>query len=119
MSIVMCTIMPKPQTPDSKTKQKRLSRLATRLEAHRPFVRASVVVTRKPCIRENCRACRQGRKHLSTYLVASSGGKPKVRYLPKALLANARRRARNWRATKRILEEMSQIWIEDLLEKPT
>lgn len=96
---------------------KRLKRLETLLEGHRPFVRATVVVTRKPCVHKGCHACRHGRKHPSSYLVASMDGKPKVRYLPKDKVGSARRLAHNWRKTKAILEDMSRIWIEDLLKK--
>ena len=93
----------------------RLAVLARRLEACRPFIRASVVITRKPCIQKGCRACREGRKHLSPLLSASVQGKPKNRYLPKSLIAEARRRTANYRKTKAILERMSALWLEELL----
>lgn len=94
---------------------KRLATLWRRLDASSPFIRSSVVVTRKPCIRETCPACKAGRGHESCYLVVSQGGKPRVRYLPKRLVREARRRARNYRKAKAILEQMSEAWIEDLL----
>jgi hypothetical protein len=96
---------------------KRLAVLERRLEACRPFIRASVVVTRKPCIRKGCRACREGHKHLSPLLTASVHGKPKNRYLPKGLIAEARRRTGNYRKTKHVLEQMSDIWVEELLSR--
>jgi len=89
--------------------------LERRLQGYRPFIRATVILTRKPCIRKGCRACRQGRKHLSPLLTASVGGKPKNRYLPKGLIAEARRRTKNYRKTKQVLERMSQLWLEELL----
>jgi hypothetical protein len=42
-------------------------------------------------------------------------GKPKNRYLPKSLIAEARRRTANYRKTKAILERMSALWLEELL----
>ncbi|MFH1725590.1 MAG: DUF6788 family protein [Elusimicrobiota bacterium] len=96
---------------------KRLAVLALRLEAYRPFIRASVVITRKPCIREGCRACREGRKHASPLLTASVRGKAKNRYLPKRLIGEARRRTENYRKSKAILEQMSEIWLEELLSR--
>lgn len=96
---------------------KRLALLARRLEAYRPFIRASVVITRKPCIRKGCRACRQGRKHASSLLSASVRGKPKNRYLPQGLIAEARRRTENYRRSKVVLEQMSEIWLEELLSR--
>lgn len=96
---------------------KRLAVLDRRLEAYRPFIRASVVLTRKPCIRKGCRACREGRKHMSPMLTASVRGRPKTRYLPQGLIAEARRRTGNYRKTKHVLEQMSKIWIEELLSR--
>lgn len=95
----------------------RLVSLWRRLKARSPFIRSSVVVTRKPCIRKSCPACKTGRKHESCYLVVSRQGKPRVRYLPKRLVREAQRRAQNYRKTKAILDEMSEIWIEELLSQ--
>jgi hypothetical protein len=91
--------------------------LERRLRGYRPFIRATVVLTRKPCIRKGCRACRQGHKHASPLLTASVGGKPKNRYLPKGLIAEARRRTKNYRKTKQVLERMSELWLEELLSR--
>lgn len=96
---------------------KRLAKLERRLEAYRPFIRASVVLTRKPCIQKGCRACRDGRKHASPMLTASVRGSPKTRYLPKGLIAEAQLRTGNYRKTKQVLERMSEIWIEELLSR--
>jgi hypothetical protein len=96
---------------------KRLAMLEQRLQDYRPFIRATVVLTRKPCIRKGCRACRQGRRHASPLLTASVGGRPKNRYLPKGLIAEARRRTANYRKTKQVLEQMSVLWVEELLSR--
>jgi hypothetical protein len=101
--------------PASKTAIKKLSRLIDRLDSCRPFFRASVVVTRKPCIREGCVACKKKHGHHSSYLIVSKGGKPKVRYLPKDLIVAAKRYAQNYRKTKALTEDMSQIWMEEFL----
>jgi hypothetical protein len=91
--------------------------LERRLETCRPFIRASVVLTRKPCIRKSCRACREDRRHVSPLLTVSVRGRPKNRYLPKKLIAEARRRTENYRKAKRVLEQMSELWIEELLSR--
>lgn len=96
---------------------KRLALLEHRLEAYRPFIRASVVITRKPCIRKGCRACRDGHKHVSPLLTVSVRGRPKNRYLPQGLIAEARRRTENYRKSKAVLEQMSEIWLEELLSR--
>jgi len=101
----------------SKTHAKRLAALKSRLQACYPFIRASVVITRKPCIRKGCPACREGRKHESPLLTASVGGKVKNRYLPKCLIMEAQRRTENYRKAKVILEQMSELWTEELLSK--
>ena len=94
-----------------------MAALKRRLESYRPFIRASVVITRKPCIRKGCRACREGHKHISPLLTASVKGKPKNRYLPVRLIAEARRRTENYRKTKHLLEQMSKMWLEELLSR--
>ena len=96
---------------------KRLAALERRLQAYRPFIRASVVLTRKPCIRKGCRECLEGRKHASPLLTASVHGKVKNWYLPKRLIAEARRRTGNYRKSKAMLERMSDIWLEELLSR--
>jgi hypothetical protein len=101
--------------PASKSLAKRLAALERRLQSLRPFIRATVVLTRKPCIRKGCRHCRQGRRHFSPLLTVSVAGRPKTRYLPKNLIAEARRRTENYRKTKRVLERMSELWLEELL----
>ena len=95
----------------------RITQLLHSLEDTRPFIRASVVVTRKPCIRSACPTCRKGTKHPSSFLTASKGGKAKVRYLPLRLIREARRRTTNWRKAKAILEKLSELWTEELLSR--
>jgi len=95
----------------------RFALLQRRLKECAPFIRSSVVVTRKPCIREGCPACKDGRKHESSYLTATKNRKTRVRYLPKGLVEEARRRKENYRKALDILDEMSELWIEDLLKK--
>ena len=97
------------------SRTQRITRLLRSLGDARPFIRASVVVTRKPCIRAACPTCRRGRKHHSSFLTASKSGKPKVRYLPLSLIGEARRRTANWRKTKALLEKLSELWTEELL----
>ena len=101
----------------TKITAQRLAALERRLKAYRPFIRGSAVVTRKPCIREGCPACREGRKHPSSMLTVSVQGKAKTRYLPQGLIAQARRQTENYRKSRVIWERMSEIWIEELLRR--
>ncbi len=98
-------------------KTKRFALLQRRLKECCPFIRSSVVVTRKPCIRKGCPACKEGRKHESCYLAATKKGKTRVRYLPKGLVEEARRRKENYQKALEVLDEMSELWIEELLKK--
>jgi hypothetical protein len=101
----------------SKAAVRMLRRAIAQLDDCHPFFRASVVVTRKPCVRRHgCEACKKGRGHHSSYLIASVSGKPKVRYLPKNLISAAKKYARNYRKNKALTEEMSRIWMEQFLE---
>ncbi|MCG2661763.1 MAG: hypothetical protein L6437_16145 [Kiritimatiellae bacterium] len=99
------------------TKSKRFALLQRRLKDCSPFIRSSVVVTRKPCIRKGCPACKEGRKHESCYLAVTKNGKTSVRYLPKGLVEEARRQKENYRKAQEVLDEMSEFWIEELLKK--
>jgi hypothetical protein len=50
-------------------------------------------------------------------LTVSVGGKPKTKYLPKGLIAEAQRRTANYQKSKAVWEKMSEIWIEELLRR--
>jgi hypothetical protein len=63
-----------------------------------PLARGSLAEVRKPCIRPDCRACREGRKHKAIIFGFTQGGKRRCRYVPADLapvlrqaLANGRR----------------------------
>ena len=108
--------MPKPYARSRhKNKSKDIQQLIKMLESYRPFVRASVVVTRKPCIRKGCAHCKKGRKHPFSYLTIKTKGKTQVRYLPKRLIPLALKQVKNYQKTKGIAERMSKLWLEELL----
>jgi len=50
-------------------------------------------------------------------LTVSVQGKPKTRYLPQGLIAQAQRQTENYRKSRAIWERMSEIWIEELLRR--
>jgi hypothetical protein len=63
-----------------------------------PLARGSLAEVRKPCIRPDCRTCREGRKHKAIIFGFTQGGKRRCRYVPADLapvlreaLANGRR----------------------------
>jgi hypothetical protein len=62
-----------------------------------PLARGSLAEVRKPCIRPDCRACREGRRHKAILFSFTQGGKRRCRYVPadlapvlKTALANGR-----------------------------
>jgi hypothetical protein len=94
-----------------------LDALWRQLEQCRPFLRASVVVTRKRCIHEDCRLCRSGQKHPFSRLTIRRQGKTQTRYLPKHLIEKARRWVASYKRSKVLREQLSQLWLEELLDE--
>jgi hypothetical protein len=107
------------KTDNSKARDKaRLGRLAQQLERHRPFLRASLVQTHKPCIHKtSCNACRSGKKHPFCYLTIKTRGVTKNRYLPKRFIPKAKLWIKNYRKSRGITEEMSLLWLNELYEE--
>jgi hypothetical protein len=78
------------------------------------FVRGSVVVLRRPCTRENCRLCREGKRHPATYLSMKEKGRTQLVYLSKKRVAQARQWVREWKRLAKLLQEMSKTNAEVL-----
>jgi len=78
------------------------------------FVRGSVVVLRRPCTRDNCRLCREGKRHPATYLSMKKKGRTRLVYLTKERVAQARKMVREWKRLDKLLREMSDTNAEIL-----
>jgi len=76
------------------------------------FVRGSVVVLRRPCVRKTCGRCRSGEKHPATYLSVKEKGKTRLVYLPKGWVAQAKGWTAEWRRLAGLLGEMSRVNVE-------
>jgi len=78
--------------------------LKTRIESLMPAARGTVSEVRKPCIRENCPACRSGRKHRSfLYAYSERDGTRRCLHVPRELVPELRRMLANGREIDRLL----------------
>ncbi len=79
------------------------------------LLRGTLNAREKVCGKPNCR-CARGEKHLSLYLVASDGGKPRQLFIPRSLEPQARQWVASYQRLRELLEELSQLhW--DKLER--
>ncbi len=78
------------------------------------FVRGSVVLLRRPCTRDNCLLCREGKRHPATYLSMKEKGRTRRVYLTKERVPQARKMVREWKRLEKLLREMSKTNAEML-----
>ena len=76
------------------------------------FVRGSVVVLRRPCVRKTCGRCRSGEKHPATYLSVKVKGKTRLVYLPKGWVGQTKGWTAEWRRLGGLLGQMSRANVE-------
>jgi len=77
-----------------------------------PLAKGSVAEVRKPCVRPNCPACQQGRKHRAFIFTYREGGKTHCRYVPADLVAQLRAALRNGRELEQALVRLGPQLIE-------
>lgn len=70
-----------------------------------PAAKGSVAEVRKPCIRPNCRACKEGRKHRAFILQWNDGKRRRCTYVPSSLVADLRKAIANGRRIERLLSQ--------------
>lgn len=75
------------------------------LEAIGPAVKGSLVEVRKPCIRPNCQACKDGRKHRAFIFHHTVDGKRRCLYVPLACVEPLRQALDNGRLIEECLHE--------------
>jgi len=78
-----------------------------------PVAKGSLAEVRKPCGRENCAACEQGRKHAAFIFAFRRNGKTFCRYVPRALVPRLRQAIANGR---RLEERLAQVGESLILE---
>ena len=83
--------------------------LVRRVAAVEEFVRGSVVLMKRKCIRPRCRRCAEGTGHPTWVLTVSEKGKTRTVYLGEKRLAEAQRLVANYRRMKEWIEEISRV----------
>ena len=83
--------------------------LVKRLAAVEEFVRGSVVLMKRKCVRARCRRCAEGEGHPTWVLTVSEGGKTRTVYLGEKRLAEARRLTANYRRASEWVEEIARV----------
>ena len=73
-----------------------------------PLAKGSLAEVRKPCIRANCPACRDGRKHKALIFSLRIDGKQRCRYVPAELEGQLRQALANGRQLQRRLAELGE-----------
>jgi len=84
-----------------------------KIEALWPLAKGSLAQVRKPCIRPNCRACSEGRKHKAHIFSFTKGGKRRCMYVPKELVPTLRLAISNGRKLERKLFKLGEAVIKD------
>ena len=82
--------------------------LLKRLIAVEEFVRGSVVLMKRKCVRPRCRRCAEGEGHPTWVLTFSENGKTRTVYLGEKRLAEARRLVEDYRRVAEWIEEASR-----------
>jgi hypothetical protein len=78
-----------------------------------PLAKGSLAEVHKPCIRPNCRACKEGRKHRAFLFTFTLDGKRRCRYVPLGLVETMRKALTNGRRLEKRLFELGGELIED------
>jgi len=89
---------------------------AAQLLANQPFLRGSLVLRYRSCGKSYCR-CQRGQRHPALYLYTRCGKKQVCTYIPRSLHEKVRQWVENGRRIKRLVDQVSQQHLQDLLEQ--
>lgn len=106
---------PLPRSSLSAAERSRRSRL-TQLVSGRRFLRGTLAPRLRRCGKPNCR-CARGELHLSLYLVQSRRGKPRQVFVPKEWEERIRQSVRGYQEIQQLLEELSEVEWQRLLDR--
>ena len=99
-------------TPGERLRRARLAKLVSMSE----LVRGSLTIRDQVCGKSNCR-CSRGEKHASMYLTYSKAGEFKQIYIPQRLQQKVQQWVDEYKESRQLLEEISEICLERLAEK--
>jgi hypothetical protein len=77
-----------------------------------PLAKGSLAEVRKPCIRQNCTACKSGKKHQALMFGFTQAGKRRCRYVPAELAPLLRQALANGRRLEQRLAELGAELLE-------
>ena len=89
---------------------------AVQLLADKPLLRGSLVLQHRSCGKPYCH-CREGQKHPALYLHIRSANQRVRIYIPPALHDTARQWVENGRRVKRLVDRVSDHYLQALLEQ--
>ncbi|MFZ0961763.1 MAG: DUF6788 family protein [Terriglobia bacterium] len=95
--------------------RKRRSRLTQMIFGQR-FIRGTLAPRLRRCGKPNCR-CAHGELHASLYLVQSQRGKPRQVFVPQEWETRIRQSVQGYQEIQQLLEELSQIEWQRLLDR--
>ena len=95
-----------PQTP-----QALRARFQAQVARLWPLAKGCVAEVRKPCVRPDCPACAQGRKHRAFIFTYREGGKTHCRHVPAELVPDLRTALRNGRALEAALVQVGVAFL--------
>lgn len=88
-----------------------------RIRKIKPFVQASLTITRKRCGNLTCRCAREGPVHEAALLTWKEGKKTRTLYVPMELRQEVERWVEEGKLLKRLIAEVSRAQREFLLSK--
>lgn len=82
-----------------------LSELLVQIQKLWPAAKGSVAAIRKPCVRPECKACAEGRKHRAFILSYKEGTRRRCLYVPARQVEVLRRAIANGRKIEELLSK--------------
>lgn len=89
--------------------QQKANNLANKIAGLSPWMEGTVVSTERVCGKKNCICHTGGQKHAVMYVTWKEAGKTISLYVPKAMEAEVRKWADNYKKLKELLREVSVI----------
>ena len=83
----------------------------------RPFVEASLTVTRKRCGRPQCRCAQEGPIHETALLTWKEKAVTHTLYVPVEMREEVQTWVNNWKLLRRLIRQMSQAQRQFLLQR--
>ena len=87
--------------------------IGAQIQALWPAAKGSVSAVRKPCIRPNCRVCKQGKRHRAFILSWNDGKRRRCTYVAASIVGDLRKAIANGRRIEQLLSQAgAQMVIE-------